>query len=80
MKNPARVPANKIRRHLLSLAGAALLPGTLLAQATVDPNTEPYLTLAPYVLKSSNLEPRIDNPQGGHPRLSPMVRKWLLDR
>jgi Tfp pilus tip-associated adhesin PilY1 len=65
MKNPARVPANKIRRHLLSLAGAALLPGTLLAQATVDPNTEPYLTLAPYVLKSSNLEPRIDNPQGG---------------
>jgi hypothetical protein len=50
---------------LLGLAMAIGLPVTGQAQPTVDPTTAPFLTLAPYVLKSSNLEARIGNADGG---------------
>jgi hypothetical protein len=52
--------------HKLSVgAAASLLSVSAFGQATVDPDTQPFMTLAPYVLKSSNLEPRIGNEEGG---------------
>ena len=44
---------------------ASLVSLSAFGQATVDPTTQPFRTLAPYVLKNSNLEPRVDNPSGG---------------
>jgi hypothetical protein len=51
-------------RYVASVA-ACLLGVAAYGQATVSPDTQPFNTLAPYVLKSTNLEPRIGNEEGG---------------
>jgi hypothetical protein len=57
-------PENATALRLLAIA-VALISGNAHGQATVDPDTQPFMTLAPYVLKSTNLEPRIGNEEGG---------------
>lgn len=47
------------------LVGAALAGSTAGAQAVLDPATQPADTLAPYVLRDTNLEPSFANPDGG---------------
>lgn len=54
-----------VLQKLLIVATAALISNVAYGQATVDPDTQPFMTLAPYVLKSANLEPRIGNMDGG---------------
>jgi hypothetical protein len=54
----------EVRKLLIALS-AATLTTVVHGQATVEPATEPFMTLAPYVLKSTNLEPRIGNEDGG---------------
>jgi hypothetical protein len=51
--------------RLLVVASGSVLASAAYAAATVDPASQPFHTLAPYVLESSNLEPRIGNPAGG---------------
>ena len=51
--------------HKLSIIAVASLSSAAYGQATVDPETQPFMTLAPYVLLSSNLEPRFGNEAGG---------------
>jgi hypothetical protein len=55
---------SSVRRLLFGLAAVASAT-VAHAQPSVDPATEPFLTLAPYVLQSSNLEPRLGNEDGG---------------
>lgn len=55
----------RYRHGLLTAAAAVMVSTSVHAQPNVDPDTEPFLTLAPYVLQSSNLEPRIGNEEGG---------------
>jgi hypothetical protein len=52
-------------QKLSIIAATALISSGAHGQATVDPETQPFMTLAPYVLKSTNLEPRIGNEEGG---------------
>lgn len=65
MKRHSQSNRKKAICRLGVLAMASALSFTAYGQATVNPNTQPFLTLAPYVLKSSNLEPRIGNEDGG---------------
>jgi hypothetical protein len=54
-----------VRFGLLAAAAAVWWASAVQAQPSVNPNTEPFMTLAPYVLQSSNLEPRPGNEDGG---------------
>lgn len=54
-----------VSARLLALTSGCMFGVTANAQAVVDPGSQPYHTLAPYVLESSNLEPWVGNPDGG---------------
>jgi hypothetical protein len=60
--------------RVLATVSACLLGVTAYGQATVDPETQPFHTLAPYVLKSSNLEPPPGSEQEGGTRA---YRPWF---
>ncbi len=64
MKPSNKEQHSRVVRRLLLAASAACTTGVF-GQPVVDPGTQPFMTLAPYVLQSSNLEPRPSNEDGG---------------
>ena len=65
MKRKNSMTHGRTVQRLAVATVASLISLAAYGQATVDPDTQPFMTLAPYVLKSSNLEPRVGNTAGG---------------
>jgi hypothetical protein len=65
MKRSGYNPGYRRCSRILTTLSAASITAVAFGQAAVNPATEPFMTLAPYVLQSSNLEPRVGNETGG---------------
>ena len=65
MKTIKFLDKRRVATRMLAITTGLLLHGAVHSQAYVDPDSQPFLTLAPYVLESNVLEPRTANPDGG---------------
>ncbi len=65
MKRTFQMKNSALCTRVMTVLSAAAFTTVAFGQATVNPTTEPFMTLAPYTLQSSNLEPRVGNEQGG---------------